>query len=230
MNAEALYFVLTAFILILPLIALKLGREWLIALHPIFLITGNVFAQSFTSVFGLLTSFAIPVYAGTFLVTDLLSEHYGRREALRAVWVGIAGQIIFLGVLAVVLLGPVQPEYQEAFKQALSIIPRLIIGSFIAFITAQHVDVIVYHTLKSLSGGKIDNLSIAVRNNISTWFSQAIDTLIFLTIAFLGTEMFPTFGSLLPFMLFTWLFKVGVALFDTAAIIYSKKIVLNTKK
>ena len=59
---------------IVPLVVDRLGREYLVGLLPVFLLTGNILAESFTSVGGMLTSFAIPIYAGTFLITDIISE------------------------------------------------------------------------------------------------------------------------------------------------------------
>lgn len=226
---EALYFYLgiAVFALSLPIIALKLGKEWLIALAAIYLITGNIFAQAFVDLFGLQISLAIAVYGAVFLITDLLTEFYGRDTALKGVWIALSGQVIFLIIMTIMLLGPIAPDYLDAYREALSTVPRLVVASFTAYFVSQHVDVFIYHAIKKMSGNSMTKLAIAVRNNGSTYISQAFDTVIFLTIGFMGTELFPTFASLLGFMFFTWTFKVVVAILDTATIIIAKKYIVN---
>ena len=97
-------------IFMIPLFALKQGKEWLIGLLPIFLITGNVFAESFVTISGFMTSLAVPIYAGTFLITDLLSEHYSKSDARRAVFVGFLGQVFFVCILLAITNSPIFPE------------------------------------------------------------------------------------------------------------------------
>ena len=205
----------------IPLFALRMGREWLIALLPIVLITGNVFAQAFVVVGGVMTSLAVPVYATTFLVTDLLAEHYGRRDALRAVWVGFMGQLVFLGILLLVLRAPVLEENAQAYSSALSTVPRLVVGSFIAYLISQNLDVRIYDTIRHLTGGK----KLWLRNNLSTMISQGIDTVVFLFIAFWGVPPFADTESWVKFVLATWLFKIAVAAIDTPFLYLSRRIV-----
>lgn len=194
----------------IPLLALRFGREWLIALLPIYLITANVFAESFLFILGELTSLAIPVYAATFLITDTLSEHYGRTDARRAVILGFVGQVIFLAMTLLVVNSPILPDKATAFGSVFAILPRLIVGSFIAYLISQFWDIHIFHVIREKTGGGMKTLWI--RNNISTVSSQLLDTVIFVTIAFYGNPQIP---NLISFILFTWLFKLGVAFLDT---------------
>jgi len=218
---EVYFFGITIIGFTLPLFALRMGREWLIGLLPIVLITGNVFAQAFVQVGGVLTSLAVPVYAMTFLITDLLAEHYGRRDALRAVWVGFMGQVVFLAVMLVVLWAPVLPPYGDNYANALSTVPRLVLGSFIAYLVSQNLDVRLYDTIRNLTGEK----HMWIRNNVSTMISQAVDTGIFLFIAFWGVPPFADPAVWLNFALFTWVFKIVVAAIDTPYMYLSRSIV-----
>lgn len=219
--AEAYFVGITLICFALPLFALWLGKEFLIALLPILLITGNVFALAFVVIGGITQSLAVPVYATTFLVTDLLSEHYGRREALRAVWIGFLGQIIFLAVMLAVLSAPILPDNKDAYSATLSVVPRLVFGSFIAYLLSQNLDVRIYDVIRRLTRGKW----LWLRNNLSTAISQAMDTVIFLTIAFWGVPPFEDRWVWGMFVLTTWLFKIAVALADTVAIYASYWIV-----
>lgn len=205
----------------IPMFALRMGKEWLIALLPIVLITGNVFAQSFIVVAGFMTSLAIPVYASTFLITDLLAEHHGRRDALRAVWVGFMGQIVFLSVMLLVLAAPIFPDSAKAYSAAFSTVPRLVLGSLIAYLISQPLDVRIYDTIRHLTGEK----KMWLRNNLSTMISQAVDTTIFLFIAFWRVAPFAETEAWIKFALATWLFKIIVAAVDTPFLYWARLIV-----
>ena len=207
-----LFLCVTLGVFAIPLVALYFGKEWLIALLPIYLITGNVFAESFILVKGYLTSMAVPIYAATFLITDILSEHYGKTEAKRAVYIGFMGQLFFVGVLFIILNSPLLPDKSEMFHETYSLLPRLIMGSFIAYIISQLLDVYIYHKIMEATG---KNRLVWLRNNVGTMTAQLVDTTIFLTIAFYGRPQFDTYSKLIDFILTTWMFKVIVAALDT---------------
>lgn len=196
---------------IVPLIVDRLGREYLVGLLPVFLLTGNVLAESFTSIGGMLTSFAIPIYAGTFLITDIISERYGREQAKRAVWLGFIGQMFFVAILYCILHAPVFPDKLKVLSDALGFMPKLILASGVAYIVSQFLDVWVFHKIRERTGG---NHKWA-RNIGSTMVSQLVDTAIFLGIAFYGRPPTETFGAWFSFVLTTWAVKVTVALVDT---------------
>lgn len=225
---ELIYFLLILLIaMAIPLVALKLGREWLIALAPIYLITANVFAESFLPVFGYLTSLAIPIYAATFLVTDLLSEHYGKDDARRAVFAGLIGQLIFVSMMLAVINAPILSDKLAMYKNVFSFLPRLIFGSFVAYLVSQNWDIFVYHSIMKLTGK--DKL-LWLRNNASSMSSQLIDTIIFLTIAFYGRPPFDNLPALSVFIFTTWVVKLVVASIDTPYLYFSRIIVRRSSK
>lgn len=220
---ELVYFISILIVaMTVPLIALTRGKEWLVALVPIYLITGNVFAESFLNIFGFLTSLAIPIYAATFLITDILSEHYGKSNARHAVFIGFMGQIIFVGMMLVVTHSPILPEKLVVYQEVFSFLPRLILGSFVAYIISQNWDIFIYHTIMNITGKE---KYLWVRSNISTMSSQLIDTVIFIGIAFYGRPPFTELGSLIGFMGTTWVVKMVVAAVDTPYLYFSRRIV-----
>ncbi|MGX8699488.1 MAG: queuosine precursor transporter, partial [bacterium] len=83
----------------------------------------------------------------------------------------------------------------------------------------QNIDVFLYHFIWEKSGG--GKRFLWLRNNGSTLLSQAVDTVIFTTLAFWGTYPTPVFFSIL---ITTYLFKAVVALLDTPFIYLSRKI------
>lgn len=224
---ELLFFLVITFIAItIPLLVFRKGKEWLIALTPIYLITGNVFAESFLQISVFLTSLAVPIYSASFFITDLLNEHYGKKAARNAVILGFVGQLFFVLIMILIINAPIFPEKLETYQSAFLILPRLIIGSFTAYLFSQFWDIFIYHYIKDKTG---EDRLIWLRNNISTMTSQLIDTTIFVTIAFYGVPPFNSFIALFNFILTTWFIKMLVASIDTPYIYFSRWLVRRKK-
>ena len=195
-KAEVLYLILSA-LFIAALVSCNLIANKFI--------TVNLGFKTFTLSAGVLP------YPITFLITDLLSEIYGRKRTNRVV---IAGFLASLFVLFILWLGSVFPAidnspvsdatYQTTFGNA----RRIIFASMLAYLTAQLVDVRLFHFWKRLTKGKM----LWVRNNFSTVLSQLVDTTLVVGVIFYGLEPASTIGQ---FILDGWLFKSLVALFDT---------------
>ena len=120
--------------------------------------------------------------------------------------------------MIIITNAPVLPEKLAIYKSAFDILPRLVFGSFVAYIISQSWDIFIYHFIKKR------NKSLFVRNNISTVTSQLFDTTIFILIAFAGREPFTTKESIAMFILTTWIFKIIVALIDYPFIHMSVKL------
>lgn len=134
---------------------------------------------SFT-LFGVRVPFTVPVgvlpYPITFLCTDFIAELYGRRRANQVVW---AGFLVNVWVLLVLWAGGVVPgttpeDYAPtgAFMTVRTLAFGAVFASMIAYLTAQFVDVYLFHFWKSLTRGR----HLWLRNNGSTMVSQLVDT------------------------------------------------------
>jgi uncharacterized integral membrane protein (TIGR00697 family) len=174
-------------------------------------------------------------YPLTFLCTDryigLISELYGKQRANQVVWVGL---LLNLWVLSMVWLGGVLPGF-EATDSATGALVRdaagrlpvffeirnltfgAVTASMLAYLTAQFVDVYLFHFWKELTDGK----HLWLRNNGSTLISQLVDTIAVVLIThFLagalpieeGQELWP---QLIRFISYGYLFKLVAALLDT---------------
>lgn len=177
-------------------------------------------------------------YPITFLCTDLISELYGRKRANMVVWVGL---LLNLWVLLILWLGGVleAPDnlvngrlpitvqdnnpnvpYGYAFYEIRKLTFGATTASMIAYITAQFVDVQVFHFLKKKTKGKM----LWLRNNVSTLTSQMIDSVAVILITHYYANALPiqpevAIGfQLLMFILSSYLFKLFFALFDTIPI------------
>lgn len=167
-------------------------------------------------------------YPITFLCTDFISELYGRRRANTVVWVGL---ILNLWVLFILWLGgalPPHPAIGDAglpelgdpnysFFYIRKLTGMATAASMIAYLTAQFVDVQVYHSLKRLTKGK----ALWLRNNGSTLTSQMVDSIAVILITyFFSTAIHIHHGETVAHGLFilimsNYVFKMVSALLDT---------------
>lgn len=190
---------------------------------PLLLVLANIFASQVIYIFGIPSTLALPLYAAIFLSTDIISEHWGKKKALKVIWMGFAAQILLLIISQLILLANVSNmsiQLNEALKIVFGFTPRIVFGSLIAYVISQNWDVWLFYKLKK----KTHNKQIWLRNNASTISSQLIDSSIFITIAFYGIV-----PNILIFIISAWLLKILVALLDTPFIYLSYKM-LGKKK
>ena len=160
------------------------------------------------------------VYATSFLVTDILSENYGKEEARKAVWVGFFAIVVMTLFMNIALLfTPDQSDFaQDSLSTIFSIMPRIAAGSLIAYLLSQRHDVWSYSFWRARFP---EDRHIWIRNNLSTMVSQLIDSIVFVFIAFYGVF---ALSVLLDILLTTYILKWLVAVADTPFIYWSKRI------
>jgi uncharacterized integral membrane protein (TIGR00697 family) len=171
------------------------GRVSLVALFVAALVTGQVLAVKvvllptpvpFPVTGGIVAPAGVLAYALTFFATDCTAELYGRRTATHLVRVGFAALVaVMLPLVGVAILLPgmggpglVDPA---AFNTVLAFSPNIIVGGLVAYLFSQHWDVFAFHRIREATGGE----RLWLRNVGSTLTSQAIDTVVFITLAFL---------------------------------------------
>ena len=181
------------------------------------LVVSNLIFQKFFywNFFGLYTfeiSVGILPYPITFLITDVISEVYGKKKANRVVTAGIFAS--FFSLLIVYVSGQVpatewSPIGDELFMKVFGATAIAVFASMVAYLLAQYIDIQIFHFWKRLTKGKY----LWLRNNFSTFTSQFVDTfsVLFLLCSF-GKIEWDLFGALL---LSGFLFKVMVAALDT---------------
>lgn len=157
-------------------------------------------------------------YPLTFLVSDSISEVYGKSTAKKVVLIGLFTNLLML----VFFFGAIHLppagfwKMQAEFEMLLGAVPRVVGASLVAYFISQLFDVHLFHKLKQLTKGK----HLWLRNNGSTFMSQLIDSVIFITIAFAGTM---PIGALLTMMATQYLVKLVIALGDTPFIYLTVK-------
>lgn len=167
-------------------------------------------------------------YPLTFLCTDFISELYGKKRAKMVVWVGLA---LNIWVLFILWLGGELPPHTETGADGLPDIyhpdrtyfqirkwtSMATMASMIAYLTAQLVDVQIFHLLKKLTRGR----ALWLRNNGSTLTSQMVDSIAVILITYFFTNAISiTPGEtvrhgLIILILSNYVFKLTAALVDT---------------
>ncbi len=186
------------------------------------LVVTNAVAGKFFVLFGQPLSCGIIAYPITFLATDLISEVYGRSRANQVVKVGFAVSVFVTGVIWIATRAPAwegSVVNQESFSNVFSLLPGIVFGSMIAYLTAQFVDVQIFEFWRNLTHGR----HLWLRNNGSTMLSQLLDTVMVITIALVVWPALDDNPRTTPLGMTDWrnlvigqyLFKAGVALLDT---------------
>jgi len=157
-------------------------------------------------------SVGILPYPITFLVTDLISEIYGKKKANEVVTTGILSSFFSILILVVADVVPAvnfSPINDTIFKKVFSLTPLAVLASMIAYLSAQYIDISLYHFWKKLTKGK----HLWLRNNFSTFLSQFIDTFMVISLLYLFNIL--TSVNFWSIVLSGFLFKILVAVFDT---------------
>lgn len=157
-------------------------------------------------------SVGILPYPITFLITDLISEIYGKKKANEVVVGGIFASFFAMGIIYVANAAPAtdwSPVSDNLFSTVFGSTAIAVLASMLAYLFAQFVDIQIYHFWKKLTQGK----HLWLRNNCSTFLSQFIDTAtVLLLLCSFGEIDWDLFGGLL---LAGFLFKVIIAALDT---------------
>ncbi len=129
-----------------------------------------------------------------FVMTDVVNEYYGPKAVRRISFIAV-GLIsyAYLMFFMAVRTSPAGfwvasskssgvPDMQSALSAVFGQGMRIIIGSLVAFLVSQIVDVTIFHRIKKITGEK----HVWLRATGSTIVSQLVDSYIVLFIAFAG--------------------------------------------
>ncbi len=183
----------------------------------------NIIGVKLFEIYSITLTSGIITYPLTFLITDIVCEVFGKKKASLMVLLGFFASIlslIFIN-LAVILPGSEVwvnnslgynsiEDMQNAYESVFTLPGFLITASMLAYLVAQLIDVSIFHYLKKLTSGK----KLWLRNNISTIFSQLVDTIIVNSI-FLYFGLNLGWDIILKIIIASYIFKILIAIFDT---------------
>ena len=182
-------------------------------------ITANIQVLKIVQLFGSVATLGNVLYGSIFFATDILSEVYGKKAARRAVWLGFIGMALMTIWMQIGLkfIPDISDFSQDSLSTIFALMPRIAAGSMIAYIVSQHHDIFSFHFWKNKTNGKY----LWLRNCASTMVSQAIDSIIFCTIALWGLF---DINIWLQILATTYLLKWFVAVVDTPFIYLAIKV------
>ncbi len=173
------------------------------------LLTANVIAPKLIVVAGVVLPVAVIVFPLSYILGDVLTEVWGYGAARRVIWLGFAGNALM--VLVVWLGGQIPPapfwKGDAAYQEILGQTPRILLASFLAYLVGEFANAFVLARLKVATAGRW----LWLRTIGSTVVGQALDTVVFIGLAFGGTV---PGGVLLAMMAGQWGAKV---LYEAAA-------------
>lgn len=180
----------------------------LLAVFVTLVIAANLIASKTVAFdLGFITLFApsaVLIFSVTFLLTDIVNEKFGRREAQRMIFLAFFAQIIFTAFtyLAVSATGAPFFEGQAAFETVLGSVPRIALAGWIAFLVSENLDAYLFSWFKKLTGGK----HLWMRNVFSSLPAMLVDSVLFVTLAFYG--VMPILPIIIGLTVMKWL--VGI--------------------
>ncbi|MDC7243560.1 MAG: queuosine precursor transporter [Sphaerochaetaceae bacterium] len=195
------------------------GKLGLYLWIPISVIIANIQVTKTVNLFGLEATLGNIVYATGFLVTDILSECFSKKESRKAIGIGFFALIcLTLMMQLAIRFEPASSDFvQDSMLTIFSFMPRLMVASLIAYFISNHHDIFAYEFWKKRFPS---TKMIWLRNNASTLVSQLIDSIIFTFIAFYGVY---SMDVLYQIVLSTYILKWIVAILDTPFLYLAKK-------
>jgi len=202
---------ITAFSLFGAWYARKYNKpDALIGLYVAFILISNIIAYKIAEFnLGFYTFYApaaVLVFSVTFLFTDIVNEKFGRKETHKMIFIAFITQIaVALFVIISVYLKPAPfwPD-QEIFAKILGFTPRIMLASWCAFLISENMDAYLFSWFRKLTNGR----HLWMRNAFSSIPSMALDSVIFVIIAFYGVS------SVLPLILGNIVLKWLVGVID----------------
>ena len=167
------------------------------------LITSNIIAVKIIEVGGRIVPAAIVLFPLTYIIGDILTEVYGYRFARRVIWLGFLGN--FVAVVGF-WLGGLLPAAgfwgnDEAYNTILGATPRLLAASLGGYLVGEFANSIVLSKLKLATNGRW----LWMRTIGSTVVGQGLDSVVFISVAFIGTL---AFNNVTELIVTQWLIKV----------------------
>ena len=181
------------------------------------LVLSNILAVKIIDIGGLVGPAAVLIYALSFALSDTLVEIWGKEKVKFVIKVGFIASLISAIFIRMAISFPSADNWtlQQEFEMILGSNMRIVFASMVAYLASQFHDVWAFSFWKKLTGGK----HLWLRNNLSTIFSQMIDTVLFIFIAFYGSGL-----PILSMMIGQYVLKLIIALLDTPIVYLAVKL------
>ncbi len=197
-----------------------------IAFYVLYLALSQIIASKIATFNLIVTTFYAPaavlIFPFTFQITDIVNEAFGRFEVHRMIFIAFVTQVLMTGFLwmATNLASAPFWHLQDAWYNIISLVPRITLASWIAFLVSENLDAWLYAKLKAFTKGR----HLWIRNVFSDIPSLGIDSVIFITLAFYG--VMPLLPLIWGQLVLKWI--VGIA--DTPLMYLSRWVLTRPNK
>ena len=201
------------------------GRKGLLAFNVMATILANIEVLIIVRAFGVEMTLGNVLFGSTFLITDILSENHGRKDANRSVMISTLCSIFFILISQMWLLyTPSENDWASgSFHTIFSSTPRIVCASLAVYLVSQLTDVWLYHKWWDWCRKRFGDSrkGLWIRNNGSTMISQLLNTLLYTFLAFYGTYSFETLTAIFAS---SYAIYFITSLLDTPFVYWSRKI------
>lgn len=219
MNEMILLFEIVAMFSLLLVFKKAFGKTGLFLWVAVASVVANIQTVKSIDLFGVGSVAGTVLFSSVFLATDLLRECYGKEEAKKGVYMGIAATVLFLVCSQLVLW--YEPSFidtsHEAMKTLFTLSPRICLSSLVMYAVANIADVHIYDKLHQKFNGE----KMWLRNNISTILCNCLENFGFACLAFIGIY---SIGDVMAIAFSMCVVEVVVALCDTPFLYLGKRI------
>lgn len=194
------------------------GKSGVLAWIALATVFANIFEAKNIELFGLNLAAGHVMFGSVFLATDILSEYYGKEDAKRGVWVGLAADVTLIVATQICRLyvpsaaDSADPAIQRLFTMSL----RITAASAVMFFISNWCDVLLFAKIRELTNGKY----LWLRNNVATILCNCLENFLFYILAF-----YPMFSisQIVEMGLATCLLEIIIGICDTPFLYLAKK-------
>lgn len=201
------------------------GKQGLYCFTVLATIAANIEVLIVVYAFGMEMTLGNVLFASTFLVTDIISELYGKKDAQKAVNIGIVTSLAFIAISQWWLLyTPASSDFaMDSMRVIFSNTPRTMIVSMVVYAVVQKFDVWAYHMWWKFTEKRCGDSKkyLWVRNNGSTLISQFLNDVLFTFAAFWGIH---SIGTIWNIVISSYVIYIVTSLADTPFIYAARKI------
>ena len=171
---------------------------WFVIVVAVFisaLITANIIAVKLVDIFGFVLPAAVIIFPLSYIFGDILTEVYGYSQARRVIWLGFLCNLLVVGAIWIAQILPAASFWdgQNAYERILGFTPRLLMASFIAYLIGEFANSFVLAKMNIATRGRW----LWTRTIGSTLVGEGLDSLVFITVAFLGVTPLNALSSMI---------------------------------
>lgn len=161
------------------------GFVVLAVFYAFLLVTSNILVGKIFTVYGdFVLTCGILVFPAVYVVSDILTEVYGYRKSLFSIRLNFICCFLFVVLTQIMLILPHPPfwEHQSAYEAVFNSTPRIFAASLASYYLGDWANSVMVSWMKKIQNGK----NFAIRSIASSLVGQAVDSLLFFSIAFAG--------------------------------------------